>query len=48
MHVNERMRLQEEIQSADDEDERAKLMQELSIVDENVRRQLANQNAEQD
>ena len=38
MHVNERQRLQDEIQNAADEDDRARLMQELNIVDENVRR----------
>jgi len=42
-HVRERRRLQAEIEKAADDEERAHLVDELHIVDENVRRQLAAQ-----
>ena len=46
--MNERQRLQGEIDNAGDEGERSRLMNELNAVDANVRNQLAQQSKEQD
>lgn len=43
-HVQERQRLQAEIDNAGDEDDRKRLMNELAEVDRRVREQLAAQN----
>lgn len=47
-HVNERQRLQAEINNAADDNERARLLAELNNVDNRVREQLAEQSKEQD
>lgn len=47
-HVNERQRLQAEIDNAADDNERSRLLAELNNVDARVRSQLAEQSKEQD
>ena len=48
MHVEERQRLQAEIDIAADDGEKSRLMAELNAVDANVKKQLAEQSKEQD